>query len=221
MLRESQLLHDPLQSGLSPHGITRILGNIGRPGLVIFSSVSNPMTAPMDDGFWRVANMHIFDGRPENHFSSTSMHLSFTQWERSLDVASSYGRQDVQFTTKQSVISIRESGRWIGDVDVMAALSSPYINILPSQGTCSHTRTDQPAGQSLRSIECWDELRECQSGLAVVRVHGNWLARLAVTAFLAQRANQCEGTGATITLLPAEVCWACLKHTSHSNIYIY
>lgn len=175
----------------------------------------------MDDNFWRVANLNTFDGRPQDLFSSTSMHLSFTQWERSIDMADSHGKQDVQFTKMESVISIRESGRWVGDVDVVSALRSPHIYILPDQEPCNHSVYTQPESQSLTSIESWDELRECQSGLAVVRVHGNWLARLAVTAYLAQRANQSGGNGARITLLPRSVCWRCLKHEFNSNVYIY
>jgi hypothetical protein len=179
------------------------------------------MIAPMDDSFWRVAAMNPFDGRPEDLFSPTSMHLSFTRWERSLDTSTSHGKQDVQFTKMESVISIRESGRWIGDVDVMVALRSPHIYIVRPQPPCSHPEEDNTPKELLKSIECWDELRECQSGLAVVRVHGNWLARLAVTAYLAQRADKSNGRGAKIKLLPSRVCWSCLEHDTHSIIYIY
>ncbi|KAI4862401.1 hypothetical protein F4820DRAFT_450971 [Hypoxylon rubiginosum] len=217
----TELLHDPLLSRTEHRSVTRILGNVGLPGLVIFSSVGNPKAASVDDTLWKVVNPNQFDGRPENHFGSTSMHLSFTQWERSLDMVSSQGQQDVQFTRKESVISVRESGRWIGDFDVMAALRSPHIYTLSPQAPCDHAGDSQPPNQRLRSIECWDELRECQSGLVVVRVHGNWLARLAVTAYLAQRADQCGDGGPRITLLPAKVCWICLEHDFHSNIYIY
>ena len=204
--------------------MTRILGNIGQPGLVIFSSVKDPMTAPLDDTAWRVVHdMGAFDGQPADLFVSTSMHLGFTQWERSMDTADSHGMQDVQFTKMESVVSIREAGRWIGDVDVVAALKSPYIYSWPEQPPCGHATTEPPESVSLKSISNWDELRECQSGLAVVRVHGNWLARLAVTAYLAQRADQAAGAGARITLLPSSVCWRCLMHRipSYSGVYIY
>jgi hypothetical protein len=167
--------------------------------------------------------MGAFDGQPADLFVSTSMHLSFTQWERSMDMADSHGKQDVQFTKMESVVSIREAGRWIGDVDVVAALKSPHIYSWPEQPPCDHATSEPPESVSLKSISNWDELRECQSGLAVVRVHGNWLARLAVTAYLAQRADQATGAGARITLLPSSVCWCCLMHRnpSHSGVYIY
>jgi hypothetical protein len=188
----------------------------------MFSSVKDPMTAPTDDMAWRVvSSMSDFDGRPTDMFASTSMHLSFTQWERSMDMADSHGKRDVQFTKMESVISIREAGRWIGDVDVIAALRSPHIYSLQQQAPCGHSASEHPEPLPLKSIDNWDELRECQSGLAVVRVHGNWLARLAVTAFLAQRADQARGAGARITLLPPSVCWRCLKHDFNSKIYIY
>lgn len=121
----------------------------------------------------------------------------------------------------ESVISIRDSGRWIGDVDVTAALRGSHIYIVLPQAPCSHPEEDNKPKDAMKSMECWDELQECKSGLAVVRVHGNWLARLAVTAYLAQRADKCEGRGAKIKLLPSHVCWSRLEHDSHSIIYIY
>lgn len=167
--------------------------------------------------------MGAFDGQPADLFVSTSMHLSFTEWERSMDMADSHGKQDVQFTKMESVISIREAGCWIGDVDVVAALKSPYIYSWSAHPQCGHATSEPPESVSLKSISNWDELRECQSGLAVVRVHGNWLSRLAVTAYLAQRADQGAGAGPRITLLPSSVCWRCLMHSnpSHSGVYIY
>ncbi|KAK4448938.1 hypothetical protein QBC34DRAFT_449178 [Podospora aff. communis PSN243] len=174
----NELLRDPLQSRAGPRDIVRILGNIGQPGLVIFSSVKEPMIASTDDGAWRVVSkMASFDGRPEDLFGSTSMHLGFTAWERSMDMADSHGKQDVQFTKMESVISIRDSGTWVGDVDVMAAMRSPHIYSLSRQPPCHH-KPGEPMTLPLKSIGNWDELRECQSGLAVVRAHGNWLARL-------------------------------------------
>jgi hypothetical protein len=182
------------------------------------------MTAPLNDTAWKVVqDMAAFDGRPADLFASTSMHLSFTQWERSMDVADSHGKQDVQFTKMESVVSIREAGCWISDVDVVTALKSPYIYSWPEQWTCGHATSEPPESVSLKSISNWDELRECQSGLAVVRVHGNWLARLAVTAYLAQCADQAGGAGPRITLLPSLLCWCCLMqhHLPHSGVYIY
>ncbi|KAK4142186.1 uncharacterized protein C8A04DRAFT_13447 [Dichotomopilus funicola] len=222
-----ELLRDPfLTRTEGPRRVTRILGNIGKPGLVIFSSVTNPMTAPLDHTAWRIVeDMGAFDGQPADLFASTSMHLSFTQWGRSMDMADSHGTQDVQFTKMESVVSIRDAGRWIGDVDVVATLKSSYIlSWSPTHSPCGHpTTSEPPKSVSLKSINNWDELRECQSGLAVVRVHGNWLARLAVTAYLAQRAEKAAGGGARITLLPSSVCWTCLMNDNefHSVVYIY
>lgn len=119
--------------------------------------VDHTLAYLVDDAHRRVIDMNQFDGRPENHLSSTTMHLSFTKWERSLDMAISQGKQDVQFPRKESVISIRESGRWIGDVDVMAALKSPHIYTSPPQKPCDcnhqNDKEDKPSlDPSLRSI---------------------------------------------------------------------
>jgi hypothetical protein len=191
--------------------------------MVVFSSVSNPISAPLDETFWRVATHNPFNGQPEDLFGSTSMHLSFTRWERAMDSIESQGVQDIQSVKMESVISIRDSGRWIGDVDVISAIRSPHIYTLPPQEPCHHTDGDQSNLQPMTSIENWDQLRDFHSGLAVVRVHGNWLARLAVTAYLSQRQmiNEYSYDGGRITLLPSSVCWKCLKHEFSSNLYIY
>ena len=44
-----------------------------------------------------------------------------------MDMADSHGKQNAHFTKMESVVSIREAGFWIGDVDVVASLKSPYI----------------------------------------------------------------------------------------------
>lgn len=151
------------------------------------------------------------------------MHLTFTNWERPLEGISSRGNQDVQVFLMESVISIRERGRWIGDVDVLPALRSPIIYELPRQEACSHSKSEPP-GIHMTSIECWDELREFPAGNVVVRANGNWLARLATTAYLAQYAERHQGSIRRITLCPPSVCWKCMNdyiQQISANIYIY
>lgn len=189
----------------------------------MFFSVENPILSPQDPTFWRVANSQDFDGTATDLFDNTSMHLSFTNWERPIEDFSSRGNQDVQLAVMESVISIRERGRWIGDVDVIVALRSPTIYKLPVQEACNHSKSEPP-GVHMASIECWDELREFPAGNVVVRANGNWLARLATTAFLAQCAEKRLCDIKRITLCPPSVCWMCLKEYVEqfpSNIYIY
>lgn len=206
------------------NSFTRILGNIGRPGCVMFFSVESPITSPLDASFWRVADPQIFDGAATDLFLNTSMHLSFTNWERPLEGFRSSGNQDVEIALIESVLSIRERARWIGDVDVLPALRSNIIYRLSPQLPCRHSRSEPPQAH-MTSIECWDELREFSAGNVLVRANGNWIARLAATAYLAQSAERDRrGNIRRITVCPSSVCWKCMdtyvaRHAA--NIYIY
>ncbi|EPE09126.1 hypothetical protein F503_06902 [Ophiostoma piceae UAMH 11346] len=201
----TELLHDPLVSKIDKRpGVTRILGNVGRPGLVIFSSVAQPMVPPDNNVVWRFTDLHTFDGTPDNYFKNTSMHLNFTEFEASMNTASSHGNRDIQFLRKESVVTIRDRGEWISDVDVVAALKSHCVYVLPPQEPCSHLKMELGQNSSLRAIRSWGELCEVQTGVAVVQVHGDWLMRLAVTAFLAQRAMRQNDAGFRITLMPED-----------------
>ncbi|KAK6822743.1 hypothetical protein PG987_014288 [Apiospora arundinis] len=134
----------------------------------MFFSVEKPMTSSLDRGFWRIADPHQFDGTATDLFQSTSMHLSFTNRERPLEGFSLLGNQDVESTFMESVLSIRERGRWVGDVDVLPALRSKVIYHLPPQPTCSHDVHTEPPQTHMTSIESWNELREYSAGNAVV-----------------------------------------------------
>ncbi|KAK7990902.1 hypothetical protein PG990_015182 [Apiospora arundinis] len=199
-----QLLWDPMKTGVR-NSFTRILGNIGKPGCVMFFSVEQPITPPLDANFWRVADPQRFDGTAADLFQNTSMHLSFTNWERSLEGFRSSGKQDVEIALMESVLSIRERGRWIGDVDILPALRSNIIYRLPPQPLCGHSsRNEQPLTHMI-SIESWDELREFSAGSVVVRANGNWLARLAATAYLAQSAERDQSNIKRITVCPSSI----------------
>jgi len=189
----------------------------------MFFTVENPDMPPANDRLWIESSPQKFDGRAANLFQNTSMHLSFTNWERPLDDSNLRGNQDVQVSLMECVIRIREAGRWVGDVDILLALKSPAIYRLSSQKACSHSKR-LPPDVHLNSIENWDELRSFHAGNVVVRANGNPLARLATTVYLAQCANKGQGAVRRITICPSSVCWQCLEATIQSfpsNVYIY
>ena len=81
------LLQDPLKpNSYGPQGITRIVGNIDRPGVVMLAPPQAPLIRPDDPESWRVINHINFDGSLENSFPETSLHLSFTEYEVPLSV---------------------------------------------------------------------------------------------------------------------------------------
>ncbi|KAK6218455.1 hypothetical protein QIS74_06335 [Colletotrichum tabaci] len=211
------LIRDPFEAS-DDQVMVRVLGNIGLPGFVMFSSVMEPMVSEVCDS-WKVVNRNLFNGRPENAFGSTSMHLSLTNWERSIEEPTSVGIQDVQLTVMESVVSIREAGRWVGDVDVVSALRDECINKFRPQPSCDHDQ-DGSYATHLTSIESWDELRNCNAGNVVIRAHGNWVARLACIAFLSQGIQRGDFLFKRIIVCPPQVCWKCVEKFPPC-VYVY
>ncbi|WQF89925.1 hypothetical protein CDEST_14939 [Colletotrichum destructivum] len=203
------LIRDPFEAS-DDQAIVRVLGNIGLPGFVMFSSVMEPMVSEVGESSWKVINRNLFNGRPENAFGSTSMHLSLTNWERSIEEPMSAGLQDAQHIMMESVISIREAGRWVGDVDVVSALRDECVEKFRPQPPCDHDK-DGSYATHLTSIESWDELRNCNAGNVVIRAHGNWVARLACIAFLSQGIQRGDFLFRRIIVCPPQVCWKCVE----------
>ncbi|CAM1502514.1 Fc.00g044980.m01.CDS01 [Cosmosporella sp. VM-42] len=216
----SQLLRDPADCSCKDP-LTRLLGNLGQPGFVVFSSPTDPMVAPIDEANWKIANMVDFDGKAEDMLGATSLHLSFTNWSRPLYSQDSLGAQAVGGVMMEAAISIREAGKWIGDVDAVSALRSSLVFTLHPEPPCSIHVVNAPPSTSMTSVECWDELRDLPPGIVVVKAHGNWVARLAAATYLAQSAKQGNKKIQRITLCPSRMCWACHEPKFPSNIYIY
>ncbi|KAF4447046.1 hypothetical protein F53441_9345 [Fusarium austroafricanum] len=211
------LVHDP---GVQTTHLTQILGNVGRPGLVILVPPAEPMLAPLEEGTWRISNLNHFDGKREDMLSATSLHLSFTNWSQPLGSAETSGSQDVGGSIIEAVISIKDSGQWIGDVDVLKALESDMIHLVQSNPDCSH-ELDLLPQKSMQSIECWDELRDCPEEQAVIRAGGNWVARLAATSYLAQKMEQNGMRSSRIFICPEGVCWTCQGSGDMDDLFIY
>lgn len=161
-----------------------------------------------------------FNGKPENLLDGTSLHLSFTSWSRPLADAASQGNIDSQGSMMESVISIRYKGEWIGDVDALCSLGCNILHWWSPQPPCSH-EPNAPPKVFMTSLDGWDNLRDLPQGLAVVRAHGNWVARLSAAIYLAESYRQGNRKIERITICPDKVCWACHEPDFASNIYIY
>ncbi|KAF4945311.1 hypothetical protein FGADI_12051 [Fusarium gaditjirri] len=214
----ASLVHDP---GEKVSRLTRILGNIGRPGVVLLIAPANLMLARLDEGTWRISNLSRFNGKPEDMFSTTSLHLSFTDWSQPLSSGGTLGNRDVECSLMEAVVSIKDSGQWVGDVDILKALDSDMIHFALPDPTCSHSRGSLPQS-FVHSIECWDELRDCPEEQSVVRASGNWVARLAAVSYLAQKMGTKDMRSSRIFICPDNVCWACREAKSNmDDIFIY
>ncbi|KAG5800669.1 hypothetical protein H9Q69_000228 [Fusarium xylarioides] len=214
----ASLVHDPGEK--VPH-LTRILGNIGRPGLTLLIPPANPMLAPLNEGTWRISNLNRFNGGPEDMLGTTSLHLSFTDWSQPLSSGGIFGSRDVQCSLMEAVVSIKDSGQWIGDVDILKALGSSMVHLARLDPFCPHARSTLPQNY-MHSIECWDELRDCPEEQLVIRASGNWVARLAAVSYLAQKMSTKDIRSSRIFICPDNVCWACREAESNmDDIFIY
>ncbi|KAK2808292.1 hypothetical protein FQN50_004851 [Emmonsiellopsis sp. PD_5] len=211
-----QLVCDPFETPLQCE-LKRILGNIGKPGVVFLVSPQAPMVRDRDLGRW-AANYSEFDGTAVDSFSRTSLHLSFTDYHVPIFENDSRGDQDSQASILEGVISVRDSGNWIADVGILGAFEEGYISRLPQQSPCSHPDNSAP-GRPIIAVESWDDILDNPDGVFVVKAHGNWIARLAVTAVLAEHSRTKKGI--KITVVSNSVCWKCLaqKDTRHAFVY--
>ncbi|KAL9635301.1 MAG: hypothetical protein Q9204_002670 [Flavoplaca sp. TL-2023a] len=207
------LLCDPYEIG-DRFEVRHIAGNIGRPGLCLLVPPPNPKIRKLSPGTWNQLNYAPFDGKQENSFSQTSIHLSFTAYELPLQTETTDQHiidRPARFI--ETLVSVYEGGDWVADLDIMSALQSNLV----SRFVCKEVMMGRPrdchqsfievfgVAHAMVSIDNWEEfLEQSESSDKVVRAHGNWLARLAFTVTTVQQ-------GRPLILLPDDVCWACLS----------
>ncbi|KAK7943824.1 uncharacterized protein PG986_012937 [Apiospora aurea] len=172
--------------------IVRIVGNVGRAGVsLLMAPASEPLMRPLSNSL-RAVMYANFDGKRENNFTGTSLHLSFTPHEFPLDYGVS-GIMDHQIFYVESVISVRDSGKWVADLDILQALYSgarqvlkmPECDILKK--SLDHTDDErETALDSFVSIDTWEEVLDDPPTHPLVRACDDWAARLAVLAVISQ-----------------------------------
>lgn len=114
-------------------------------------------------------------------------------------------------------MSVRDSGEWVADLDVLREINSADVYILNKQTPCQHPQGLEPNGP-LISLESWDEVLDLPDDICVVRASGNWIARLAITCVLARKSASQK---VRITVCPSSVCWHCVKHQGFPIVYVY
>lgn len=164
---------------------------------------------------WKMINNFTFNGRAENHFTRTSLHLSFTDFNAPVyDL--NRGQLDTQMFFLEAVVSVHDAGAWVADIDIPAAMSSGKLQIMKSNvssRTCSHEKGLEP-DQDMVSIENWDEIFDQPDESCVVRASEDWVARLAVTTVLVQQLGRDKDTGVPekkfVAVCPKDTCWRCV-----------
>jgi hypothetical protein len=179
----------------------------------------DPLCRDLDAGRWTSFDNSKFDGTPSDHFSRTSLHLILTDYHVPLFDSGSRGSQDFQIHTMDAVISVRDSGEWVADIDILSAFQSGKIHI-EDKRDCNHSKSSSHANQML-SVGSWNEILDCPDAIFVVRAHGNCSARLAIAAVLAQHSTFKDRL--RVTVCPSNVCWQCVqskpKYSPHAYIF--
>ncbi|RKK97221.1 hypothetical protein BFJ71_g7433 [Fusarium oxysporum] len=75
--------------------VRRVLGNLGRPEMVFLVSAAKPMLGGCDLSSWRMVDHEPFDGLLLNSFTSTTLHLTLTDFEMPIDIGVR-GLRDIQ-----------------------------------------------------------------------------------------------------------------------------
>ena len=164
--------------------IRHIIGNIGKPGLVILMPPQTPGVRERSPGDWRVVNHAPFDGKYENNFGSTSLNLAFTGYTLAIDVGER-GSLTHEAHIVETVISVYDAGEWVADLDVLKAISQ-Y-----EHGWTDHAHTGTKITlPPLVSIDNWQEILDNPESSAVVRACGNEQARLAIATVASQLGYQ-------------------------------
>lgn len=223
------LLNDPCQP-LIEMGIRCLIGNIGKPGVALLMSPREPLLLEPSLDTWSMINHAVFDGKIENNFKGTSLQLSLTGYEQVVNIPASQSRRYKEVSYVEAVVSAHDGGKWVGDLDILglyrhrsgflSSFGSEVVNAMKQETqiegalphSCSHTsseKSDRTLFGKVIAIDNWPELLDLPLNSAVIRAHGNWIARLAIAAAL-------RGKGDSALFASAEVCWGCVERVSQT-----
>lgn len=196
----SSLLCDPLERPSKI--IRRIRGNLGRAGIAMMIPPESPKIRASDVDNWNVINHDDFDGKQENCFAGTSLHLSFTGWTLPINTGRR-GARGVEAYFLETLISVHDRGQWVADLNILPIFDDTILRLLNSPGHCKHSEDpDWFPEMGLVSLDSWPEILERPAGISVVRAKGNWLARLAATTLSVT-------LGHLTIVLGDSICWKC------------
>lgn len=180
------------------NAMRRLHGNVGKAGLILLVPPADPQTLAPGIDNWKFIDREDFDGTVTNAFTSTSLHLSFTDWCIPVDVGEAgRGRRDAEAYIIESLVSVYDRGKWIADLDVLQALSkgcSQPDHEFFYKPFCNHVSAEalhpDQCSQPIVTIKNWDEFLEHPKSAAVAMAHENWDAKLALAVLGVRRGDR-------------------------------
>ncbi|EER29877.1 hypothetical protein CPC735_011950 [Coccidioides posadasii C735 delta SOWgp] len=156
--------------------VHRVVGNVGRAGIALLIPPQAPQIKAVDIGSWNLLSHDKFDGEIIDSFPGTSMHLAFSGYKLPLQTGAN-DMQDVDAYLLESIVQVRDKGKWVADVDILKAVK-PRRNLsrvgrYRSNDRCDHCVSPTTIDIPMTSIDTWEELLEGPERLAVARAHGN------------------------------------------------
>lgn len=199
------LICDPFDS-VGPNEVKHVTGNISKPGLSLMIPPMAPKLKKVDEDKWTLINHADFDGRMEDAFQHTSLHLSFTGYQLPM-ITAEHGYQGVEANFVETLVSVFDGHEWVADLDVLKALAMPSVSRLGSANLrgCRHKKLRNTPQFTLTSIDSWNELMDRPFNACIFRASGNWLARLSAVAVNAQ-----QGLDTIVLEDGAKFCWECV-----------
>ena len=208
-----RLLSDPYDN-FGRESVQRITGNIGRPGICLLVSPVAPKVRLLGNE-WNLVHHAAYDGKREDNFESTSLHLSFTTTPWTLPLEARGARDgfiDHNVYLLESIISVLDSGKWVADIDPLC-IKFEALRTLKFDFECPGHATEE-FKHDYTSIDSWEELLDQPLNVGIFRAHGNWAARLAAVSIMFQK-KQDKDIG---LLGPDRTCLKCLaKRYDHGH----
>ncbi|PMD61990.1 uncharacterized protein K444DRAFT_662148 [Hyaloscypha bicolor E] len=196
------LLLDPQELAYSGD-IRRVLGNIGRPGMAFLIPPVDPMIREVKMAEWSRIDRDEFDGDMRDCFESTSLHLSFTGANTPINLGFS-GGQDVDVYLLETLISLRDGGEWIADLDIFNTIDN--VRLRKMSDCQDHNHNNVVAPHNFTAIDNWFGLIDApETPMSIVRAHKNWQARLAATTISI-------ALGYETVVLSDHPCWCCFNN---------
>jgi hypothetical protein len=125
------LLCDPHEIPLERE-VRRVVGNIGRPGLAFLIPPTEPKIRKLNNESWMHINHVPFDGKVEDCFQQTTIHLGFTAYNLPLrDDSQGDNIIDRPASLVETIISVHDRGQWVADLDIISALEHGRLDENP------------------------------------------------------------------------------------------